>query len=159
MRAILHNERGTAMVAALFFITALSLTATVIVWVTSSERRSSHNEYSHVRSFYASDAGSEFAINWIRMRMTPPPITSVDPVTLDQYVKSDSTYTYVASDESYRVDIKHRLNGGVIVMRHRPGWDASWRDFEYIIDSYGSSVTNANARIEVQAARLYRISY
>ena len=61
MRAILHNERGTAMVAALFFITALSLTATIIVWITSSERRSSHNEYSHVRSFYASDAGSEFA--------------------------------------------------------------------------------------------------
>lgn len=160
MRTLLHNDRGSAMVMALFFITALAFTATIIVWVSSSGRRSAHNDYSHVRSFSASDAGSEWAINWIRLERTPPAIVEVDPVTLDQYVVRDTSFTYMAADESYRVEVKHSLGaGGIVQMRHRPGWDASWRDFEYILDSYGNSTTNSETRIEVRAARLYRISY
>lgn len=159
MRTLLHNERGNALVIALFFITALSLTATIIVWVTTSGRRSSQNDYSHVRSFYASDAGSEWAINWIRLERTPPPVVELDPVTLDQYVVRDTSFTYLAADESYRVEVKHSLVGGVVQMRHRPGWDASWRDFGYVLDSYGNSTTNSETRIEVRADRLYRISY
>lgn len=160
MRSTLHNEHGTALVAALFFITALSLTATVIVWVTGSERRVSHNEYSHVRSFYASDAGSETAINWIRLQQVPPAVVEIDPQTSDQYVKRDNSYTYLYSDHSYKVEVKHRLDAsGNLRLRPRPGWDNSWVDFEYVVDSFGSSVTEANTRIEVQAARLYRLDY
>ena len=158
MRSILRNEHGTALVAALFFITALSLTATVIVWVTGSERRVSHNEYSHVRSFYASDAGSEQAINWIRLQTVPPAVVEIDGT--DQFVKREVDYTYMYSDHSYKVEVKHRVDaGGNITMRPRPGWDNSWVDFEYVVDSFGASVTEANTRIEVQAARLYRLDY
>ena len=160
MRSLLRNEHGTALVAALFFITALSLTATVIVWVTGTERRVSHNEYSHVRSFYASDAGSEQAINWIRLQQIPPAVVEVDPNTNDQYVKRETDYTYPLSDHSYKVEVKHRLDaGGNVRLRPRPGWDNSWVDFEYVVDSFGASVTEANTRIEVQAARLYRLDY
>jgi len=158
MRSLLRNEHGTALVATLFFITALSLTATVIVWVTGSERRVSHNEYSHVRSFYASDAGSEQAINWIRLQTVPPAVVEVDGS--DQFVKRESDYTYMYTDHSYKVEVKHRLDaGGNVRLRPRPGWDNSWVDFEYVVDSFGASVTEANTRIEVQAARLYRLDY
>ena len=158
MRSILRNEHGTALVAALFFITALSLTATVIVWVTGSERRVSFNEYSHVRSFYASDAGSEQAINWIRLQPVPPAVVEIDGT--DQFVKREINYTYMYSDHSYKVEVKHRIDaGGNIPLRPRPGWDNSWVDFEYVVDSFGASVTEANTRIEVQAARLYRLDY
>ena len=157
MKALLTNERGTALVAALFFITALSLTATVIVWTTSSERRSSFNEFSHVRSFYSADAGTEQAINWLRLQPSPPAPVLDDGT--DLYVKVDSSYTYIEQHHKFRVDVKHKLEGGQVKLRHRPGWDNSWMDFEYTVDSFGSGATQSDAQIEVQAARLFRIDY
>jgi Tfp pilus assembly protein PilX len=154
MRTTINNNRGTALVAALFFITALSLTATVIVWVTSSERRVSHNEYSHVRSFFSSDAGSETAIAWLRALQIPPVPTVEDG---EQWVRREADYTMLQSDHEYRYDIKHKLDaGGSITLRHRPGWDNSWVDYEYVVDSFGNSVQQSQTRIEVQAARLFK---
>jgi hypothetical protein len=155
MNTLIKNDKGTALVAALFFITALSLTATVIVWVTSSERRVSHNEYSHVRSFFASDAGSETAINWLRRLPMAPPAVAQDG---EQWVNRQADYTAMHTDHQYRFDVKHKLDsGGSMTVRYRPGWSTDWRDLEYVVDSFGTSATTSESRIEVQAARLFQL--
>jgi len=159
MRQLLQSNRGSALVAAMFFILALGFTGMIITWVTSSSRRVSHNEYAYARAFYSSDAGSEAALNWIRLQTIPPPTVLL--VNGDQFVMKDSTYSYIQSDHKYKADVKHKIdpNTGRVVRRHRPGWDSSWQDFEYIVDSYGESADKSSTRIEVQAARLFRLDY
>ncbi len=159
MTKLIRNERGSALVMAMFFILALSLTATIITWVASSERRTSHNEYAYTRAFYSSDAGSEAALNWIRMQQVPPAPVVVQGQNL--YVKKDSSYIYIQSDHKYRADVRQKVdpNTGRAIRRHRPGWDSSWMDFEYVVDSYGESASNSSTHIEVQAARLFRLDY
>lgn len=149
MLATIRNDKGTALVATLFFITALSVTATVIVWVTGSERRVSHNEYTHTRSFYASDAGSETAINWIRTQQIPPRIID----TAEKFVANQDDYTYLQSDHKYKFDVRFDR------VRFRPGWSREYLDFDYTIDSRGASVQESSARIEVRTSRLFRQGY
>jgi Tfp pilus assembly protein PilX len=149
MLTTIRNNKGTALVATLFFITALAVTATVIVWVTGSERRVSHNEYTHTRSFYASDAGSETAINWIRTRQIPPRIVD----TAEKFVVDQNDYTYLQSDHKYQFDVRFDR------VRFRPGWSREYLDFDYTIDSRGASVQESSARIEVRTSRLFRQGY
>ena len=149
MLTTIRNNRGTALVATLFFITALAVTATVIVWVTGSERRVSHNEYTHTRSFYASDAGAETAINWIRTQQIPPRIVD----TAEKLVVDQDDYTYLQSDHKYQFDVRFDR------VRFRPGWSREYLDFDYTIDSRGASVQESSARIEVRTSRLFRQGY
>lgn len=149
MLTTLRNDRGTALVATLFFITALAVTATVIVWVTGSERRVSHNEYTHARAFYSSDAGSETAINWIRTQQIPPPIIDAQ----EKFVANQNDYTVLTGDHKYRFDVRFDR------IRFRPGWSREYLDFDYTIDSRGASVQQSSTRIEVRTSRLFRQGY
>lgn len=149
MLTTLRNEKGTALVAALFFITALAVTATVIVWVTGSERRVSFNEYSHARSFYASDAGTERAINWIRLRPIPPAIIDAE----ENFVSSMDDFYDMEDDHKYKFDVRFDR------VRFRPGWSREYLDFDYTVDSEGSSVQETSSRIEVRTSRLFRQGY
>lgn len=149
MLKTIRSDRGTALVATLFFITALAITATVIVWVTGSERRVSHNEYTHARSFYSSDAGAETAINWIRTQQVPPPI--IEPQ--ERLVANEDEYTDIQADHKYKYDVRFDR------VRFRPGWSREYLDFDYTIDSNGASVNNAQSRIEVRTSRLFRQGY
>ena len=149
MMTAIQNNKGTAMVVTLFFITALALTATVIVWVTGSERRVSHNEYTHTRAFYSSDAGSETAINWIRTRQFPPAIIDAD----ENFVENQADFTDLYSDHKYRFDVKFDR------VRFRPGWSREYVDFDYTVDSHGASVQESSTRIEVRTSRLFRQGY
>lgn len=149
MLTTLRSQRGTALVATLFFITALAVTATVIVWVTGSERRVSHNEYTHTRAFYASDAGSETAINWIRTRQIPPPIIDAQ----EKFVANQDDYTILSGDHKYIFDVRFDR------VRFRPGWSREYLDFDYTIDSRGASVQQSSTRIEVRTSRLFRQGY
>jgi Tfp pilus assembly protein PilX len=149
MLTTLRNDRGTALVATLFFITALAVTATVIVWVTGSERRVSHNEYTHARAFYSSDAGSETAINWIRTRQIPPAIIDLQ----EKFVENQDEYTVLHGDHKYKFDVRFDR------VRFRPGWSRDYLDFDYTIDSRGASVQESSTRIEVRTSRLFRQGY
>ncbi len=149
MLTTIRNNRGTALVATLFFITALAVTATVIVWVTGSERRVSHNEYTHTRSFYASDPGAETAKNRIRTQQIPPRIVD----TAEKLVVDQDDYTYLQSDHKYQFDVRFDR------VRFRPGWSREYLDFDYTIDSRGASVQESSARIEVRTSRLFRQGY
>lgn len=149
MLTTIRNDKGTALVATLFFITALAVTATIIVWVTGSERRVSHNDYTHSRSFYASDAGSETAINWIRIQQSPPPIVDAQ----DKLVANQDTYTYINKDHKFKFDVRFDR------VRFRPGWSREYLDFDYTVDSRGASVQESSSRIEVRTSRLFRQGY
>jgi Tfp pilus assembly protein PilX len=149
MLTTIRNQKGTALVATLFFITALAITATIIVWVTGSERRVSHNEYTHQRSFYASDAGSETAINWIRTQQMPPPLIDVQ----EKYVVNQNDYTYINPDHKFQFNVRFDR------VRFRPGWSREYLDFDYTIDSRGASVQQSSSRIEVRTSRLFRQGY
>lgn len=149
MLTTLRSNNGSALVATLFFITALTITATVIVWVTGSERRVSHNEYTYTRSFYASDAGGETAINWIRTRQIPPRIVNPD----SNYVAELNDYVPIHDDQSYLFTVRFDR------VRFRPGWSQDYRDFDYTVDTRGTSVQESSARIEVRTSRLFRWGY
>lgn len=149
MLTTLREEKGTALVAALFFITALAVTATVIVWVTGSERRVSFNEYTHARSFYASDAGSERAINWVRTQQFAPPLLDTET----QQVLSIKDYMVLHDDHKYRYDVIFDR------VRFRPGWSKEYLDFDYTIDSRGTSVQESSTRLEVRVSRLFPQGY
>jgi hypothetical protein len=158
MRALLRNEEGSALVAALFFIIALTLTATVVVWVTSGERRISFNDYAHARSFYASDAGTESAVNWLRFEVAqdfPPTPDTDDKVN----IMADPEVMY--NDHSFQFDIEQKQNASGTVGRHAPGFETggTYRFIyvDYLVDSEGTSDVESSARIEVQAARLFII--
>jgi Tfp pilus assembly protein PilX len=152
MLKTLRNDQGTALVATLFFITALAITATVIVWVTGSERRVSHNEYTHARSFYASDAGAETAINWIRTQQIPPPIIDTE----EKFVANEDEYQELLNDHA---DHKYKYDVRFDRVRFRPGWSREYLDFDYTIDSKGASVQESSTRIEVRTSRLFRQGY
>jgi hypothetical protein len=152
----IRNEKGTALVATLFFITALTVTATVIVWVTGSERRVSHNEYTYTRSFYASDAGAETAINWIRTREIPPSIVDIQ----ERYVETQDDFTTLEADPDHPTnDHKYQYDVRFDRVRFRPGWSREYLDFDYTIDSRGASVNQSSTRIEVRTSRLFRQGY
>lgn len=156
MLGAIRNEKGTALVATLFFITALTVTATVVVWVTGSERRVSHNEYTYTRSFYASDAGAETAINWVRIQPVPPRIIDIQ----ERFVESMTDYTAIEDDPDHPTD-DHKYQYDVIFdrVRFRPGWSREYLDFDYTIDSRGASANQSSARIEVRTSRLFRQGY
>lgn len=170
MMNLIRSERGTALVAALFFITALSLSATVIVWVTGSERRVSHNEYSHVRAFYASDSGAEEAINWLRFippppgsdQPTPPVVTEIG-ANSEKYVNRKTDYTQLNpdhTDHKYKYDVMRKVdtNTNQEIIRFRPGWDKAWQDHYFVVEAMGTSASESESEIQVQASRLFRAS-
>jgi len=144
------------MVMALFFITALALTATIIVWVSTSEKRVSFNQYAHTRAFYSSDAGSESALNWLY-------INSQIPVPIDgNVVKRDADYEEIHYDSKFKVDVEVKPAASGSWTNHAPGYESGSEtqaiQVNYIINSDGASAADSEARIEVMAARIYIVS-
>jgi Tfp pilus assembly protein PilX len=153
MVGTLRNERGSALVTALFFIIGLTVTAAIIAMVATSEKRVTHNEYTHVRSFYSSDAGGEEAINWIR---TSDPFAIYGaPGTQVNTVGSFKPLTTSGTTESneYKYDIQS--DGRSLA----PGWSHEYNYLLCTIDSEGRSAQHSDTQIEVQTSRLVRIGY
>lgn len=152
---VTRNDRGSALVTALFFILGLTVLAAIITSIAGSERRVAHNEYTHVRAFNSSDAGNENAINWIRNLAEAPDVAGLGVKVIDQ-----GTYTTLydpnaahAESNKYQYDIV--FDG----MRHRPGWSPEFVDFDYTIDSEGASSKESSANIEAEASRLFQLEY
>jgi Tfp pilus assembly protein PilX len=144
----MSNDKGYAMVIALSFITVLALLAVIIVSVATSEKRTAFNEGTTARAFYSADAGGEASINWLRIQNSPPGL-------LDgaKHVYVAGGYQTLTSYDRYNNDVTY------IRKRMRPGWDITFKDFEYTIDSNGSSVAQSQAEVEVQALRLFKEGY
>lgn len=148
MRKHIENNKGYAMVITLAFITALGLLAAIIIGVATTEKQTAFNETSHTQAFYSADAGSEAAINWLRFQNAPPP-----QLDTNGYVFVPSGYTTLNTKTDYRYDVQYQGK------QWRPGWSHEYKDFRYQIQSDGASSQSSEARIEVQALRLYREGY
>ena len=150
-----RNERGSALVTALFFITGLTVAAAVIAMVATSEKRTAQNEYTHTRSFYSSDAGTEAAINWVRERdINDPPIRpdNGDPVQeLNSYVDLQGG--------SYNQDNRYKYGVDLDSKRTRPGWDVKYKDYNFTIDADGASAGTSSSQVEAQVTRLFHEGY
>lgn len=156
MWTLIRNDRGSALVTALFFITGLTAIATIIVFVTGSERRVAHNEYTHQRAFNASDAGSEEAINLIRtMTETPEAMPGAKVVDQDTYTSLYDPNAANQEQNSYQYDVE--FDG----QAPAPGWDSNmFSNYDFTIDAAGASSTNeSSSMLEVQATRLFQVGY
>jgi hypothetical protein len=88
-------------------------------------------------------------INWIRLRPIPPAIIDAE----ENFVSSMDDFYDMEDDHKYKFDVRFDR------VRFRPGWSREYLDFDYTVDSEGSSVQQASARIEVRTSRLFRQGY
>ena len=147
-----RNDRGSALVTALFFITGLTAIATIIVFVTGAERKVAHNEYTHMRAFNSSDAGSEEAINWLRIQLFPP---DEDPGN-DNKVLDQGTYASLYDpNASTQLDNRYQYDITYAGKSWNPAYGTEWVDYNYTIESQGASAQESSTNIEVQASRLF----
>lgn len=142
------NERGAAMVLVLGVLAALAVLAMVVMTVTVTEKRTQFTEYSNHRAFYSADAAGEAGLAWIRRQGNPPAV--VDSLNR---VSVSVAHTTLADDHRYKYDVKFNRK------RYRPGWSVEYQDYEYTVATNGVSAQNAEAAVELGAARLFREGY
>jgi hypothetical protein len=151
-----RNEKGSALVTALFFITGLTVAAAIIAMVATSEKRTVQNEYTHSRSFYSSDAGTEAAINWIRERpidSAPFPAGNLpgSVTQVNNYIDLHGGPNDLSNKYKYGVDLN--------TLSPATGYDLSYRNFNFTIDADGAAAGGSNAAVQSQVTRLFRIAY
>ena len=152
MLKLIRNDRGSALVTAMFFIVGLTAIATIIVFVTGAERKVAHNEYTHMRAFNSSDAGTEQAINWLRFQAFPP---DEDPGNANKVVDQGSYTTLTDPNASYQEDNRYQYDITFSGQRWNPEYGTDWVDYDYQIEAEGASSQQSQTNIEVQASRLF----
>ena len=156
MLTFVRSDRGSALVTAMFFITGLTAIATIIVFVTGSERRVAHNEYTHQRSFNASDAGSEEAINFIRVTIDEAPLVADNTKIVDQVAYTDlrDPNASYQEDNSYQYDVEFDR------LWLMPGEQEGMFTFgDFTVEAEGASSQASSSMIEVQATRRFQTGY
>jgi hypothetical protein len=155
MLTLVRNDRGGALVTALFFITGLTAIASIIVFITGSERKVAHNEYTHVRAFNSSDAGSEEGINFVRV-LSEAPLDADGTKIVDQ-----DTYTVLYDPDAYtQEENKFQYDVTLDGMGIKPGWDPERYVFgDFTVDAEGASAKASSSVIEVQATRRFETGY
>lgn len=141
------NREGFALVTTLLIILVLSVLAVGIAWLASSEKKTSFAESVHVSSVFSADAGGEAGINFIRMAAAPPSYAGADKV-----VNVQGT-TAIEGTQTYNYDAR------MLGRTPRIGWEGSYADFDYAIESHGTASTNGEATIQLVASRLFKLGY
>jgi len=136
------------MVVMLVFITCMALLAVIIVSVSITEKKTILNEYTSMRSFNSADAGTEAAVNWLRIRPFPP-----DMVDANRHVFVPQDYTELSDDHKYQFEITYDRK------RIRPGWGTQYKDFEYDIVGMGESRQGSESEVALHAQRLFKEGY
>jgi Tfp pilus assembly protein PilX len=90
-RGIAINERGIAMLIALFMVLAMSVLGTSLMFVSRTETQSSQNYRLMSQARYAAESGVHSAVNYL-LNTYVPPGTAGDP--LANYVTTVSPVTY-----------------------------------------------------------------
>jgi hypothetical protein len=148
MKHTLKDNKGVAMITALAIITCLALLAVVIVSVSILEKKTTFNEYTTMRSFNSADAGTEAAVNWLRIQGYPPALLDAD-----KHVYIPSDYSALSDDHKYQFEITYDRK------RIRPGWSIHYKDFEYDVVALGESVQESESEIALHARRLFKEGY
>jgi Tfp pilus assembly protein PilX len=148
MKDFLRDERGSALLLSIGVLVILAAIAVVIVSIAVSEKKSQFATLTQSRAFYSADAAGEAGINWIRIQNSPP-----SHLDAQKHVYIAGSYTPLSADHSYKCDVTF------VTKSPAYGWDADYKNFEYLIDGSGTSVQQSDAAIQVNATRLFREGY
>ncbi len=147
-RADRPDREGFALVTTLLMVLVLGVLAVGVVWMASSEKKTSFAEQVHVNSVFAADAGGEAGINFVRLSDGPP--QNVDYST---NIVTSVGETGMGGSQSYEYDCL--FNG-----RHlKPGWGLDYFDFDFRIQSHGEASTQGQSDVEVMVSRLFKQGY
>jgi len=138
--AEMANREGFAMVTTLLMVLVLSVMAVGVVWIATAEKKTVFAESVHVRSVFSADAGSEAAINFIRLSDSPP----ADQVVGQTQISGTQTYDFSTT------------NTGV---SPRPGWEVGYVDYDYQVMSHGTASTKGESGVQVAVSRLFKLGY
>jgi Tfp pilus assembly protein PilX len=142
------GQRGSAMVLAIGVLAVIAVMAIVIVAIVISEKRTSASAYTQDRAFYSADAATEAGSNWLLNQLSPA--ATVDSVNT---VLPSQTGIVLGTDRSFTYGISY------VSRRFRPGWSAEYKDYVYNVQGTGTSVQQSQAKLQVNASRLYREGY
>ncbi len=134
------NREGFAMVTTLLVVLILSVLAVGVVWLASTEKKTTYAEGVHVASVFAADAGGEAGINFIRLSDTPPAGGNQAQTVLE----GSRTYAFTAVFDT---------------MRLKPGWNTAYKDFDYEIGSTGTAGQKGESAVDVVVSRMYKTGY
>lgn len=142
------NREGFALVTTLLMVLVLAVLAVGVVWMASSEKKTSFAEQVHISSQFSADAGGEAGINFVRLSETPPPIVNF----VDRTVKAQGS-TDIVGSQSYDYQCQY------LSKSPRPGWGVNYLNYNYNIDSNGAAATNGRSGVALVVNRLYREGY
>lgn len=143
-----RKREGFALVSVLLVVLVLSVLAVGVAWLAGSEKKTSFAESVHLRSVMSADAGSEAAINFIRMSETPPQIVDF----ADNSVQAVGTTTLQGS-QSYNYECWFDTK------QLKPGWGFSYLDYTYRIRSQGTASLQGESGVGVVVSNLYKEGY
>ena len=142
------GREGFAMVTTLMMVLVLAVLAMGVVWMATSEKKTSFAEQVHISSVFSADAGGEAGINFVRLSPTPPRIV----VFADSTVRVQAD-TDIVGSQSYGYDCKY------VRKTPRPGWGVNYLNYNYRIDSTGKAASNGQSGVQLVVTRLYREGY
>ena len=142
------DREGFAMVTTLLMVLVLSVLAVGVVWMASSEKKTTFAEQNHISSLFSADAGGEAGINFVRLSSTPPRIISF----ADSTVRNQGETTL---HDSQNYDFNCAYSGKT----RRMGWGVNYLNYNYRIDSNGAAATTGKSGVELVVNRLYREGY
>ena len=142
------NREGFAMITTLLVVLILSVLAVGVVWMASSEKKTTFAEGVHVASVFAADAGGEAGINFIRVSDSPPAINDFGTMNVRNQgvtaLEGSQTYAY---------------NANYLQKRPKPGWGIDYLDYDYRIGSRGTASQHGESGVDVVVSRLFREGY
>ncbi len=139
------NREGFAMVTTLLMVLVLAVLAVGVVWMASSEKKTTSAEQVHISSLFSADAGGEAGINFIRLSATPPRVTTFSDSTVNVQGETSITGT-----QTYDYRCKFLKKSG------RNGWQMEYLNYNYQINSNGHAGASGESGVQLMVSRLYR---
>lgn len=142
------DREGFALVTTLLMVLVLGVIAVGVVWIASSEKKTSFAEQVHVSSIFSADAGGEAGINFVRVADSPPQINDFGTMSVGSVGE-----TGLGGSQTYEYDCQY------IQKRPKPGWGVDYLDYDYRIASHGQASTDGQSDVEVVVSRLFKEGY